>query len=158
MVSNAIALAHEVRSALNIVELAASAHGKRDAALRDHLIRSLELPLLESMANGRLDDSMSPSMAANLSLSIPLQAADDAEMMADSESLPSEMDTHPSTMSSRVVSRVYSMRILASYPREIPWIRWSVRLDRVKMELIGILKTQLVSVRETESMAMGVGV
>jgi len=152
------ALAHEVRSALNLVELALSAHEKRDAGLRDHLVRSVELPLLESMARGIFGKELSPEEAERLSRSIPREAAEDAEMMTDAEGFEAPNGAETSALSSRVAARMESLRILASHTRDIPWIRWQVRLERVKGELICLLESSMSAAEVGESLAAGRGV
>ncbi len=147
-----VALLHEIRSALNLIELALSSHEKRDAALRDHLIRSVQLPLLESKARGEIGSGPDGNSMSKMVGSIPREALEDAEMLDQPSNFSGE-DAY--ALASRVAARMESMRVLASHPREIQWIRWQVRLDRVKRELSALLEK--VAEAAGEPMAAAVG-
>lgn len=133
------ALAHEIRTALNQVELALSAHEKRDGALRDHVVRSLQLPLLEALARGLYGEPLDAETAARFSRDIPVEAEENAELIGDIGETQELESVGRHELCSRLVARVESMRILAGHEREIPWVRWSLRLQRVRRELVGML-------------------
>ncbi len=152
MSSTNLALLHEIRSALNLIELALSSHEKRDVSLRDHLVRSIQLPLLESKARGDLGGGADGMAVSKMVESIPRESLEDAEMLDEPTNL-IEVDAH--ALASRVTARMESMRVLASHPREIQWIRWHVRLDRVKHELTAMLEK--VMEKADQPMAAGVG-
>jgi len=132
------ALTHEIREALNLVELAASAHEKRESSLRDHLVRSIRLPLLEAMACGLYGEDLGPDAARRLLERIPLESEGNAEMLDDADDGTQVLKS--SSLASRVVARVESMKVLAAYNREITWVRWAPRLQLVKRALVEMLK------------------
>lgn len=145
------AIAHELRGASQLLDLAIRAEQRGESQLRDDMLSSISLPMLEAISIGLATSNLSEKDVASLKDDVnrSVRLSGEAE---DGDSLDDELnndlikdDVEFIQWVSRVVSRTSVLKALAASHCSVEWIKWDVRLGRLKREYLSLLKAVVES-------------